>query len=345
MGKDYYNILGVSKDASKEEIKKAYKKLAKKYHPDLNKDVGSEEKFKEISEAAAVLGDDKKRQQYDQFGSEGFKGFEGFDGFDMGDIFGGFGDIFGEAFGFGNRRRGPKRGRDLRFDLDIELEEASEGITKKVVIPKLDECDECNGTGAKSKSDIKECSKCHGSGILSVTKRTIFGVMRTQITCPQCDGTGEEIKNPCKKCKGTGRTHVEKKIEVKIPAGVDEGTRLRISQEGEAGEKGASPGDLYVVIHVIPHKIFKRKGDDIFMNVSISFKQAVLGDTIKIPTLNGDAKLKIPSGTQPGTVFRLRGKGIPNLRGYGTGAQNVEVNIDVPTRVTRKQKKALEEFD
>lgn len=356
MTKDYYDILGVSKDASKEEIRKAYKKLAKKYHPDINKEEGAAEKFKEINEAASVLGDDQKRSQYDRVGPEGMKGtgdFSGFDysdfmrdSFDFGDIFdqffGGGGGFFG---GGGRARHGPQRGSDLRFDMEISLEEAAKGMSRTILVPKLETCDRCNGLGAESEADIRACDECHGTGQVRTTRRTPFGIFQTASPCRTCGGTGKIVKDPCKKCDGEGRVRQEKKIKVRVPAGVADGMRLRISGEGEAGERGAPSGDLYVVIHVRPHEYFERDGNDLYIEVPVSFPQAALGDEIEVPTLEGKATLKIPAGTQTGTVFRMKGKGITNLHGYGKGNQNVKVYVEVPKRLTKRQKELLKEFD
>ena len=323
MTKDYYKILGVEKDASREQIKKAYKRLAKKYHPDLNKDdPKAADKFKEINEAAAVLGDEKRRSHYDKFGTaEGMGGFGGgpggFSG--MGEGFG-FEDIFESFFGgdmsgiFGGRRRGPRRGSDLRFDLEIQLEDAAFGAEKTVVIPKLVKCDHCDGKGVESESDVETCKTCDGRGAVRETKRTPFGMFQQTTTCRDCRGTGEKITKPCNVCDGEARVHKNKKLEIKIPAGVEEGTKLRISGEGEAGERNAGPGDLYVVIHIKEHKIFDRDEHDILLEVPISFKQACLGDQIEVPTLEGKATLKIPAGTQPGGWRR----GCCKCRSYGS---------------------------
>lgn len=346
--KDYYETLGVGRDASKEEIKKAYKNLAKKYHPDLNKENGSEEKFKEINEAAAVLGDDKKRQQYDQFGKADFSnmGGQGFDFADFANFGFDFGDIFDSFFGgsFGGGRRGPRRmrGDNLRFDIDITLEDAATGISKTVVIPRHETCPECDGKGG---SDVKKCPDCGGSGVVRQTSRTPFGIFATTSTCRKCNGSGEVVKTMCDHCGGEGRIKKNRKLEIDIPAGVEEGTRLRVSGEGEAGERGGPHGDLYVLIHIKPHEMFKRKGNDIFLEAPISFSEAALGTTIEVPTLEGKSKLKIPAGTQPGTVFRMKGKGIPDIHGYSTGNQNVMVTIKVPEKLTKKQKELLSEFD
>ncbi|MBD3361723.1 molecular chaperone DnaJ [Candidatus Woesearchaeota archaeon] len=354
MTKDYYEILGVSKDASSEDIKKAYKKLAKKYHPDLNKDSGAADKFKEISEAAAVLGDPQKRQQYDQFGKADF-GQGGFDfrnfsgsGFDFGsifeEIFAGFGGQGFDIFG-GRRKAGPKRGRDILYDVEIDLEEAATGAKKQVEIDSFIECKKCRGSGAKKKSDISTCPECNGSGIVRHARRTPFGMFATQSTCSKCRGTGEFIENPCPECDGTGRIEKEIQFEIKIPAGVNNGTRLRIPGKGEAGEKGASPGDLYVNIHVKKHKYFERQGNDIYVHVPVSFVTAAIGGEVEVPTLKGKATIKIPPGTQGGKIFRLKGKGIPDLHGYSDGDENVIIQIDIPKKLNKKQKELLQEFE
>jgi len=351
--KDYYNTLGVSKDASREEIKKAYKRLAKQYHPDLNKDAGATEKFKEINEAAAVLGDDEKRANYDKFGtadvSGGFGGAD-FSGFDFSDFFSGsfdFDDIFESFFGGGGRRRrgGPQRGSDLRYDIEITLEECAFGAKKHILVPRMTRCDRCDGTGAQSSSDIKTCDVCHGSGIEKRVQRTPFGMFQQTSTCSRCHGEGRTVKNPCPVCDGEGRIQKNTKIEVEIPRGADDGTKLRIRGEGEAGEKGAPSGDLYVVIHVKEHDTFGREENDIFIDVPISFSQACLGDEIEVPTLEGKAKLRIPAGTQTGTVFRMKGKGIPHIRGYGVGNENVKVFVKIPEKLSKRQKEILKEFD
>lgn len=348
MSKDYYKILGVEKGATKEEIKSAYKRLAKKYHPDINKDHDATEKFKEINEAAAVLSDDQKREQYDRFGTAGENFNQGFDfsnmGFDFDDIFENFGNIF-SGFGFDREKHSARRGSDLRYDIEITLEEAAEGITKTVVLPKLDTCPECSGSGADSGSGVKTCPDCNGSGVMRRQQRTPFGIMQMQTTCRKCRGEGEIIEKPCGNCRGSGRIEVKKKIEVKIPAGVDNGTRLRVHGEGEAGEKGAEKGDLYIIINVKEHKIFRREGYDISIEVPISFSTAALGGVIKVPTLKGEAVLKIPEGTQSETVFQMKDKGIPHLHGYGIGSQNVKVTVEVPKKLTKKQKELLKEFD
>lgn len=357
MSKDYYQILGVEKGASKEEIKKAYKRLAKKYHPDINKESGSEDKFKEINEAASVLGDDKKREHYDRFGTtadNAGSGAGGFGGFDFRDFsgFGGGGDIFGDIFdqffggsmGGRSRRGRARRGSDLRYDMEITLEDAAFGTKKTIIIPRLETCSHCKGSGAESESDIRTCSSCNGAGAVKQTRQTPFGIFATTTTCPTCNGAGKEIRRRCSACHGEGRIEKQRKIEVDIPKGVDNGTNLRVTGEGEAGEKGAPAGDLYVVIHVREHEFFKRMDSDINCEIPISFVQAALGDTITIPTLTGKADLKIPANTQTDTIFRMRGKGIPSLHGYGNGDQNVRVVVQTPKKLSKKQKEALEMF-
>jgi molecular chaperone DnaJ len=358
MAKDYYKILGVDKNATKEEIKKAYKKLAKKYHPDLNKDdPNASDKFKEINEAASVLADDEKRSQYDQFGTtaEGFGGGFGGAGFEdiMSNIFNqgfDFDSIFESFFGgsiFGRRRRrGPRRGADLRYDMEITLEEAAEGTKKTISIPHSVKCPECKGTGAKSKDDVVECPDCGGSGMVRRTQRTPFGIFQTQSSCPKCHGQGTYIKIKCPECGGHGKISKTSKIELKIPAGAETGTNLRITGAGEAGDNGAEPGDLYVIIHVQDHKIFERDGNDIYIKVPISFTTVALGGEIEVPTIKKEkATLKIPAGTQTGTVFRMKGKGIHSLHGYGTGSQLVEVEVKIPKKLNKKQKELMKEFD
>ncbi|MCX8147058.1 MAG: molecular chaperone DnaJ [Candidatus Woesearchaeota archaeon] len=358
MVKDYYKILGVSRNATKEEIKAAYKRLAKKYHPDLNKDPGAAEKFKEINEAASVLGDEKKREIYDTYGTVDFAGYQGGEsGFDFSDFMRsaeGFGfdfdSIFDSFFGgsgfFGGRRRkGPRRGSDLLYELEINLEDAAFGAEKTIIITKSEKCDVCGGKGAKSESDIVKCDECDGKGTVKHTRNIMFGSFSTITTCRKCHGRGTFIRNPCKKCSGAGIIEVDKKIKVSIPQGVDNGTRLRIAGEGEPGENNGPYGDLFVIIKVRPHKIFKREGNDIFIEIPISFPTACLGGEIEVPTLEGKAKLKIPPGTKSNTIFRLRGKGIPSLRGYGQGDEKVKVVIEVPEKLTKRQKEILKEFE
>jgi len=354
MPKDYYKILGVDRNASREEIKRAYKKLAKKYHPDRYQDEAqkkeAEAKFKEINEAAAVLGDEQKRAKYDRFGTAQGVNFSDFNfrdfGFNMGEEFD-FGDIFDMFFGggFSRSRRRSYRGSDLRFNLELSLNEVAEGVEKTIILPRHETCDKCNGKGAEHDSDIITCHKCGGNGRTTSARRTPFGLFQTTSTCDACHGEGKAIKKPCPKCRGEGRIQNNSRIKVKIPAGVEEGTRLRISGEGEAGEKGGPPGDLYVIIHIKPHKWFQRKGDDLYCEIPISFAQAALGDIVEVPTLKSKTRLKIPSGTQTHTLFKLKNRGIPHLNSYGRGDQLVRVIVETPTKLSKKQKSLLEEFD
>jgi|Deesub1362A_J573_1020465.scaffolds.fasta_scaffold00131_76 molecular chaperone DnaJ len=353
--KDYYEILGVPRNASKEEIKKAYRRLALKYHPDRNKSPDAEEKFKEISEAYGVLSDDAKRAQYDRWGHAGIEGRytaeDIFRSINFDDIFGdlgfdfGFDSIFDMFFGRRrSQRTGPRKGADLRTDIEITLEEAYRGVETTVTYPRLEKCGECNGSGAEPGTSPITCPNCGGSGQTSYTKRTPFGHFTSVSTCGRCGGKGTIIEKPCRECKGSGVVQRKRKVLVKIPPGVDEGSRLRIPGEGEVGENGGPPGDLYVVVHIKPHKFFIREGDDILCEIPITFSQAALGTTIEVPTLDGKAKLKIPSGTQSGTIFRLRGKGMPSLKGYGRGDQHVRVIVKTPTKLTRKQRELFEEL-
>ncbi|MFQ6062011.1 MAG: molecular chaperone DnaJ [Methanosarcinales archaeon] len=360
--RDYYEILGVDRNATEKEIKKAYRKLAMKYHPDRNKSKDAEEKFKEISEAYAVLSDKDKRSQYDRFGHAGIAGQytqeDIFRGVNWNDIFrdfgfgtgfgrGGFEDIFdiffGRGFG-GFERRGPSRGADLQYNLEISLEDAATGIETKIEVPRTETCKVCNGRGAKPGTEIKTCNTCHGTGQISRSRTNGYMHFISTTICNACNGSGKIIESPCSECRGSGKVKRTRKISVKIPAGVDNGSRLRISGGGDAGEKGAPPGDLYVVVYVKPHSIFERVDDDIVCEIPISFTQAALGAEIEVPTLKGKAKLKIPAGTQSGKVFRLRGKGIPNLHGYGKGDEHVKVKVVVPTKLTKRQKELLLEF-
>src|SRR3989338_1913435 len=347
--KDYYKILGVEKNASKEEIKKAYKNLAKKYHPDMNKEAGSAEKFKEINEAASVLSDDKKREQYDQFGTTDFGAGQGYSG-QEGNFNQGFGfdfdDIFESFFG-GQRRRGrePRRGEDVEYEVEITLEEAAAGVKKHIRVPRLETCSKCDGNGAKSDKHIKICTSCHGTGTVTRAQRTPFGIFQSTGVCSTCGGQGKEIEEVCETCNGQGKIQEEKKVTVDIPAGVDTGSRLRIGGSGQAGDKGAPAGDLYLYMTVLKHDIFEREEQDIFMDMPVSFRDMCLGGEIEVPTLKGKATIKVPAGTKANTVFRLKGKGIPSLRGFHTGDQLVKMIIYVPEKLTKKQKEALEDFD
>lgn len=351
--RDYYEVLGVSKGASDDELKKAFRKEAKKYHPDLHPgDKEAEAKFKEINEAYEVLSNPEKRQRYDQFGHAGVDpnygaggggGFNG--GFnDFGDI---FSDIFGGGFGFGGggRRNGPKRGNDVRQVVNVSFEEAAFGCKKKINVTKMESCHTCGGTGAKAGTQPETCQHCHGTGQIQTQQRTILGYMTNVTTCPNCHGTGKIIKEPCRDCRGTGKVRTSKTIEINIPAGIDDGQTMQLSGQGEPGERGGPHGDLLITVKVRPHDIFKRRDNDIFLNMPISFVQAALGATLKVPTLDGLVEYDIPEGTQSGTRFRLRGKGIPFIRGKGRGDQYVTVTVEVPKNLTSKQKELLKEFE
>jgi len=342
--RDYYEVLGIDKGSVEDQIKAAYRKLALKYHPDRNPgDKEAEDKFKEAAEAYEVLHDPQKRQIYDQFGHAGLEGsgFSGFGGFE--DIFSSFSDIFEDFFGFGTGRRSrsrAQRGSDLRYDLTLSFMEAAFGTETEIEIKKAEACPNCNGTGCEPGTQPETCTYCHGSG--QATRTQGFFTVRT--TCPNCRGAGRMIAHPCSQCKGSGHIMVRKKVSVKIPAGVDHGSRLRLTGEGEAGEHGGPPGDLYVFIGVEPHEYFKRDNSDVICQIELSFVQAALGDKIDIPTLNGKKTLDIPKGTQPGELFRLRGEGIPSLRNGRRGDQIIQALIKTPTHMTKKQESLLKEF-
>ncbi|MCC0631687.1 MULTISPECIES: molecular chaperone DnaJ [unclassified Clostridioides] len=354
--RDYYEVLGISKGAEAQEIKKAYRKLAMKYHPDRNPgDEEAEEKFKEINEAYEVLSDDTKRKTYDQFGHDGLNGQGGFGGQGgfNGQGFGGFedmfGDIFGDMFGGGfgggrQRRRGPQRGADIRQNVTISFEEAAFGKKMSIKLNRSEECDECDGTGAKPGTSKKTCSTCNGTGQVRTVQRTPFGNIASSRPCSTCNGTGEVIESPCSKCHGTGNTRKVKTIEVDIPAGIDDGQMIKLAGQGEVGEKGAPRGDLYIVVNVKSHPLFTRDGNDIYFEMPITFVQATLGDEIEVPTLDGKVKYSVPEGTQTGTVFRLKEKGIPRIRGNSRGDQYVKVVVEIPKKLNDKQKDLLREF-
>ena len=359
MAKDFYEILGIAKNAGKEEIKKAYRSLARKYHPDVNQeDPKAEEKFREIKQAYEVLSDEEKRAQYDQLGHEAFtngytnggfsQGAHGFEGFGN---FGGFDDIFEMFFGQGfgtaggrSRRAQPRRGSDLRYDLEITLEEAASGIERDIEILRTEACPDCDGSGAASGTHPSTCQECAGTGQVKNIRNTIMGQMVNVTTCSKCEGTGQIIDTPCSTCRGTGEVRRPRKIHIQIPAGVDSGSRLRVAGEGEVGSFGGPPGDLYVFINVKEHRLFKRQGIDIIYEAPLSFTQAALGTEIEVPTLHGKAKMNIPAGTQTGTKFRLKGRGMPKLRRGGRGDQHVLVKVQVPDKLTSKQVQLLEEL-
>lgn len=350
--RDYYDVLGVSKSATPEEIKKAYRKLSKQYHPDINKDADAPEKFKEISEAYEVLSDEQRRAQYDQYGhvdpNQGFGGGRGgFSGGFGGGGFSGFEDIFDTFFGGGGRTQdpnAPRQGSDLQYQMNLKFKEAIFGVEKEIEIPREENCDTCHGTGAKPGTHPETCKHCGGKGSINVEQNTPFGRVVNKRTCPHCHGTGKEIKEKCPDCHGSGRINKNKKIKLKVPAGVNDGQQMRVAGEGEAGINGGPNGDLYVVFAVAPDDFFERDGEDIYAEVPLTFVQAALGDEIDVPTVHGKVRLKIPAGTQSGTTFRLRGKGVPHLRGSGTGDQHVIVKVIVPKKLDQKQKEILREF-
>ena len=353
--KDYYEVLGVDKNASQDEIKSAFRKLAKKYHPDINKEEGAEAKFKEIGEAYAVLSDEHKRKQYDQFGSAafengagGFNGWQGFQGFqDFDDL--DFGDIFEDLFGGRNRTRtrpqGPEKGADLRYDLQVSFEEAAFGKEMNIKVPRLENCEECGGTGAAKGTSPETCPDCKGTGTRQTTTRMPFGVVSATRPCERCHGKGTIIKNPCNHCHGNGKVRIEREIKVNVPQGVDNGTRLRIANGGQSGERGGPAGDLYIYINIKTHPIFTRDGTTVHCEVPISFVQATLGAKVEAPTIDGKIELTIPEGTQSGTVLKIRGKGIPRFRGEGRGDELVKVKVLTPKNLSARQRKLLLDFE
>ena len=344
--RDYYEILGVERSAEEDEIKKSYRKLAMQYHPDRNPgNSEAEEMFKEAAEAYEVLSDPQKRDIYNRYGHEGLNGsgYRGFSGFE--DIFSSFGDIFGDVFGFNTgrsrSRTAARAGADLRYDLQISFMDAALGTTTEIDLEKYVLCPSCKGSGCAPGTSPQICGRCQGRG--QVTQSS--GFFSISSTCPQCRGQGSVITTPCPECSGVRKVKVRKTVQLKIPAGVETGSRLRLRGEGEEGEYGGPNGDLYVFIEVEPHDVFERSGDDIHCRIPVTFVQATLGGTVEAPILTGTEKLKIPPGTQPGKVFRLKGKGIPHLRGYGRGDQIIETVITVPTKLTKKQEQLLREFE
>jgi len=359
MSKDLYGVLGIDKSASDADIKKAYRNLARKYHPDVNKESGAETKFKEVQSAYDILSNPQKKAQFDQYGvtddsaSQGFGGFSGFNGFGGGGGFGDLDDIIDSFFngvggrrssGQGRRQQHAERGDDLRYDLEITLEDAVLGVKKDINIYHLEACSSCKGQGAQSSSDKITCPQCNGVGQVKTVQRTLLGSFSQVTVCPACHGQGHIIKNPCHSCKGAGTSKVQKRIDVTIPAGVDTDTRLRVSGEGNSGPNGGPSGDLYVFITVKSHKYFKRHEQDLILELELPFSQLALGTEIEVPTINGSAMLKIPSGTQTNTTFRFKGKGIPSLRGYGNGDQHIIVKGTVPRSLSSREKDLLEEF-
>jgi molecular chaperone DnaJ len=357
--RDYYEVLGLSKGASEQEIKKAYRKLSKQYHPDINQKAGAEEKFKEISEAYEILSDPQKRAAYDQYGfagtdpnyggGGGFSGFgsQGFSSFSSSG-FGGFEDIFESFFGGGGRRdsspNAARAGADLQYSINLTFEEAIFGIEKEIKYTREDECHTCHGSGAKPGTSPVTCSKCHGSGQINVERQTPLGRMVSQQVCDICHGTGKEIREKCSTCHGTGHESRQHKVKVNVPAGVESAQQMRLQNQGEAGSNGGPYGDLYVIFRVAESDIFERDGSEIFYELPLNFAQVALGDEVAVPTVHGDVKLKIHAGTQTGTNFRLRGKGAPKLRGSGNGDEHVVVKVMTPKNLNQKQKEALRSF-
>ena len=344
--RDYYEVLGVSRDATDAEIKKAYRKLSKKYHPDINKEAGAEDKFKEVSEAYEILSDAQKRAAYDQYGhaatdpnfGQGFGG--GFGGFGGGAGFG-FEDIFDSFFGgsaAGRRANAPRKGNDLQYRVKLTFEEAIFGKETTIRYQRNEECHTCHGTGAKAGTDPVTCHKCHGSGTINVERNSPFGRVMTQTTCDVCGGTGKEIKEKCETCAGSGIESTSHTVKVTVPAGVEDGNQIRLAGQGEAGSNGGPYGDLYVVFKVSPSKEFKRNGSELYYQLPITFSQAALGDEVQVPTVHGKVKLKVPAGTQTGTTFRLRGKGAPDVHTGHMGDQQIVVTVVTPSKLTDKQK-------
>lgn len=356
--RDYYNVLGLDRNATEEEIKKAYRKYAKKYHPDLNPgDKDAEAKFKEVNEAYEVLSDKEKRARYDQFGHAGVDpnfsgggfgtgGFSGFD-FDFGDLGDIFSSFFGSGFGTGRRRdpNAPRRGSDTSASIVISFEEAAKGTTKNIRATHIEICSTCSGSGAKKGTSPKTCSNCGGRGQVRISQRTPFGVMQTARTCERCRGSGKIIDDPCTSCSGSGRLRKTREISVKIPAGIDDGQVINVRGQGDAGYNGGPNGDLHITVNVRPHPIFTRDGYDVWCDMPLTFVQAALGAEVTVPTLDGIVKYTVHEGTQPGDVFKFRGKGIPHINGMGRGDQYVRVVVEIPRNLTERQKEILRNFD
>ncbi len=348
--RDYYEVLGVSRSASAEEVKRAYRNLARKYHPDVNKQQGAEAKFKEINEAYEVLSDDGKRRTYDRFGHEGMNGGMADAGpFGGGGFGGGLGDIFDAFFSAGGGRSAAggstsERGDDLRQDLEVTLEEAVQGVNKTLKYARLESCDVCSGTGAKPGTQPESCPMCRGVGYVRHTQNTLLGTFQTTTTCSRCRGEGRVVQSPCGQCGGAGRMRRNREKSLKVPPGVETGTRIRLTGEGDMGMRGGDPGDLYVVVHVQSHDVFERRGNDLYCEVTISFAKAALGGQVTVPVVGGEERIDVPEGTQPGAVFRLRDRGVPDLNGRGRGHQFVVAKVEVPTRLSSDQKQLLVQF-
>jgi molecular chaperone DnaJ len=357
--RDYYEVLGLAKGASEDELKKAYRKLAKKYHPDMNPDdAEAEAKFKEVNEAYEVLSDPEKRAKYDQYGFAGVDpnfgagaggggGFGGFSG-DFGDLGDIFGDIFGSAFGGGSRQRqrtGPAKGQNIRTKVRLTFEEAAFGCTKEVTINRAEECQECHGSGCEPGTTAEVCPDCRGTGTVRKVQRTMMGNIATNTTCSRCGGSGKIIHSPCKSCRGTGTERRQRTIKVNLPGGIDDGQATALNGQGHAGKNGGPAGDLIVEVEIIPHEIFERDGDHVFCEIPVSFVDATLGCDLMVPTIDGKVKYPLPAGTQNGTRFRLRGKGIPNVYSKNRGDQYVTIRVEVPRNLNQRQKDALKAFD
>lgn len=344
MTRDYYEILNVPRSASVEEIKQAYRRMAREYHPDVRReDPHAEERFKEINEAFQVLSDPQQRAQYDRFGTVTGRGAPEFD-FDFENPFEDLFDVFfGRTRARSPREPGPERGSDLRYDIEISLEEAAHGVERQIDVARLETCPVCFGTGAESGGGVEVCPTCRGSGQTQTSQRTVFGHFTQVSTCRQCGGRGRIIRNPCGRCRGTGRAEVKRTLTVRIPAGVEDGMRLRMAEEGEAGVRGGGRGDLYVVIHTAPHPVFERRGQHLYAEIPITMVQAALGDTVAIPTLDGTERATIPQGTQPGDVTVLRGKGMPDLQGR-RGDLHVQWRVEIPRQLSREERRVLLEF-
>ena len=350
--KDLYEALGLQKGASDEEIKKAYRKLAKKYHADLNPgDKTAEEKMKEVNAAYEILSDPEKKARYDQFGHAGvdpsYGGgggqYSGFEDFDLGSIFDSF---FGGGMGGGQTRRsGPRKGESIRASVTLTFEEAAFGCQKQITVNRVETCPDCGGSGAKAGTSAETCPDCHGTGQIKTTQRTILGMMSTSSPCSRCRGTGKIIKDPCPSCRGAGSLRKQRMITVQIPAGIDHGQTISVRGEGNAGQNGGPAGDIFVTVNVTPHEIFKRRGQDVMVELPVTFVQAALGAELEAPSIDGKISYNMPEGTQPDTVFRIRGKGIPNLNGRGRGDQFIKVKIEIPRNLTREQKDILRQFE
>ncbi len=354
--RDYYEVLGVTRDANKDQIKDAYRKLALQYHPDRNKEAGAEERFKEISEAYAVLSDDQKRQQYDTMGradfSQQYTQEDIFRNVDFESVFRDFGfgfnigDLFSTLFGGGRYGYGERQGRgsDLGFELEVTLEEAFRGVDKEIQVPRTEVCEVCGGSGAKPGTSQKTCPRCNGTGQLRIVRSAGFAQFVQVGVCPNCRGRGTIVEVPCTECRGSGVVRRTRRITVRIPAGVEEGSQLRLRGEGEASKEGGSKGDLFIMVHVLPHRLFRREGDDLYYDLELGYPQAALGTEATVPTMEGDVSMTIPPGSQPGQVLRLKGKGMPRLNGYGRGNLLVRLRIVVPTQLTRREKEILQEL-